>query len=53
MCVTKLDGSDTFNKAKSEYALTKSRRIGKIESYSAKNGIEPPKLMSFEEFVEK
>lgn len=44
---------DTFNKAKSDYSLTKSRRIGKIESYGAKNGIEPAKLMTFEEFIEK
>jgi len=42
---------DTFNKAKSDYSLTKSRRIGKIESYGAKNGIEQPKLMTFDEFV--
>ncbi|MFZ1806829.1 MAG: hypothetical protein WAU36_06400 [Cyclobacteriaceae bacterium] len=44
---------DTFNKAKADYSLTKSRRIGKVESFGAKNGIEQPKLMSFEEFVEK
>ena len=44
---------DTFNKAKSDYSLTKSRRIGKIESYGAKNGIEPAKLMTFKEFIEK
>ncbi len=42
---------DTFNKAKAEYTLTKSRRIGKIENYSAKNGIEQPKLMSKAEFL--
>ncbi|MEQ9591052.1 MAG: hypothetical protein RLN86_00545 [Cyclobacteriaceae bacterium] len=42
---------DTFNKAKAEYTLTKSRRIGKIENYSAKNGIEQPKLMTKAEFL--
>lgn len=42
---------DTFNKAKSDYSLTKSRRIGKIESVGAKSGVEQPKLMTFEEFL--
>lgn len=42
---------DTFNKAKSDYSLTKSRRIGKLESVGAKSGIEQPKLMTFEEFL--
>ncbi len=44
---------DNFNKAKADYSLTKSRRIGKLENYSTKNGIEQTKLMTFEEFVEK
>lgn len=44
---------DRFNKAKSDYSLTKSRRIGKIESFSQKNGIEQPKLKSFQEFIEQ
>ena len=42
---------DTFNKAKSDYSLTKSRRIGKLESVGAKSGVEQPKLMTFEEFL--
>jgi photosystem II stability/assembly factor-like uncharacterized protein len=44
---------DQFNKAKAEYSLTRSRRIGKIESFGQKNGIEQPKLKTFEEFIEQ
>lgn len=42
---------DTFNKAKADYSLTKSRRIEKVESLGAKNGIEQPKLKTFQEFI--
>ncbi|MGE0771986.1 MAG: WD40/YVTN/BNR-like repeat-containing protein [Cyclobacteriaceae bacterium] len=44
---------DQFNKAKSEYSLTKSRRIGKVESLGQKSGLEPPKLKTFDEFIEQ
>lgn len=44
---------DSFNKAKSDYSLTKSRRISKIESVGAKNGIEQPKLLTFDEFIKQ
>ena len=42
---------DTFNKAKADYSLTKSRRIGRLEDIASKNGINQPKLLSFEEFI--
>ncbi len=44
---------DTFNKAKADYSLTKSRRIEKVESLGIKNGIEQPKLKTFQEFIEE
>jgi len=44
---------DRYNKAKSDYSLTKTRSLGKIESYGSKNGIEPTKLMTFEEFLKQ
>ena len=44
---------DTFNKAKAEYSLTKSRRIGKVEDLGEKNGVGHIQLMTFKEFIER
>ena len=44
---------DSFAKAKASYALTRSRRIEKVESLGNRSGIEPIRLLSFEEFLKQ
>ena len=44
---------DRFNKAKEDYGVIKTKRIGKMSSFIEKNGLKPVELVSYEDFLSK